>query len=52
MTPEKKAKAEEQSLRGSGPRIVNPDLLRELEREHAPKYLIKAARRAVKTNPV
>ena len=52
MTPDKRAKAEEQSLRGSGPRIVDPDLLRRLEREEAPKFLIKAARHAIKTNPV
>jgi hypothetical protein len=52
MTPEKKAKVEEQSLQGAGPRIVHPEMLRQLEREKAPKYLIKAARRAIKTNPV
>lgn len=51
MATHERAKAEEQSLQGSGPRIVTVDVLRQLERDEAPKHLIKAARRAIKTNP-
>jgi hypothetical protein len=52
MTPKEKAKAEERSLNGSGPRIVTADTLQRLEREEAPEHLIRAARWAIKTNPV
>lgn len=51
MTPREKVEAQERSLQGAGPRIVTADTLRRLEREEAPKHLIKAAQRAIKTNP-
>jgi len=51
MTPQEKAEAQRRSIQGSGPRIVTADTLRRLEREDAPRHLIKAAKRAIKTNP-
>lgn len=52
MTPREQAEARERSLHGTGPRIVTVETLQRLEREEAPKHLIKAAQRAIKTNPV
>jgi hypothetical protein len=51
MTPQERAKAQERSLQGTGPRIVTIETLHRLEREEAPKHLIKAAQRAIETNP-
>lgn len=44
-------KAREKSQSGSGPRIVTKDTLSRLEESGAPKHLIKAARKALETNP-
>lgn len=52
MTPREKAQAEERSRKGSGPGIVTKETLSRLERSGAPKHLIKAAHRAMKTNPI
>jgi hypothetical protein len=52
MTPKDKARAEERSRKGSGPGIVTQETLNRLEQLGAPKHLIKAAHRAIKTNPV
>lgn len=51
MTPQERAEAKERSLQGAGPRIVTVETLDRLVREEAPKHLIKAAQRAIKTNP-
>ena len=52
MTAKEKAKVEERSINGSGPRIVTADTLRRFEREKAPEHLLRAARWAIQTNPV
>lgn len=52
MTPQEKARAQQRSKDGSGPRIVSEEYVRRLEKSDAPKHLIKAARRALATNPV
>ena len=52
MTPEQKAEARRRSAEGTGPRIVPEWYVRQLEESHAKKSIIKAARRAFKTNPV
>lgn len=52
MTEKEKAEVRERSLNGSGPRIVEPTLLHKLEEEGASEYMIKLAKRAIKTNPV
>jgi hypothetical protein len=51
MTPKEKAMARQRSNDGSGPRIVSKDVVRRLEKSDAPKHLIKAAQRALETNP-
>jgi hypothetical protein len=52
MTSAQKAKIREKSLEGSGPRIVTKETLRQLRQAHAPKHIIEAAERAIKTNPL
>jgi hypothetical protein len=52
MTPQQKAEARQRSEEGSGPRIVSKEFVRHLEQSDAPKHLVKAARRALATNPV
>ncbi len=52
MTAKDKATAIERSRKGSGSAIVTQETLGRLERIGAPKHLIKAAQRAIKTNPV
>jgi hypothetical protein len=52
MTSKDKAEAIERSRKGSGPGIVTQETLKRLERVGAPKHLLKAAQRAIKTNPV
>ena len=52
MRAKDKGDAKERSRRGSGPAIVTQETLDRLERIGAPKHLIKAAQRAIKTNPV
>jgi hypothetical protein len=44
-------KTKKQSLKGSGPAIVTQETVKRLERLEAPPHLLKAARRAIKTNP-
>jgi hypothetical protein len=51
MSPKENAEAQEKSLNGSGPRIVTEETVRRLEQSGAPKHLVKAARRALATNP-
>jgi hypothetical protein len=46
-----KQRTKEQSRKGSGPAIVTQETLTRLERLEAPPHLLKAARRAIKTNP-
>jgi hypothetical protein len=52
MTAEQKAEARRRSAEGTGPRIVPEWYVKQLEESHASKSIIKAARRALKTNPV
>ncbi|HJZ35304.1 MAG TPA: hypothetical protein VJ204_03440 [Solirubrobacterales bacterium] len=52
MTAEQKAEARRRSAEGTGPRIVPEWYVKHLEESHASKSIIKAARRALKTNPV
>jgi hypothetical protein len=51
-TPEQEAEARRRSAEGTGPRIVPEWYVKQLEESGAKKSIIKAARRAVKTNPV
>jgi hypothetical protein len=43
--------AQEKSQSGSGPRIVTPETVNLLKASGAPKHLIKAAQKALETNP-
>jgi hypothetical protein len=52
MTSEQEAEARRRSAEGTGPRIVPEWHVKQLEETHASKSIIKAARRALKTNPV
>jgi hypothetical protein len=52
MTSAQKAQIQEKSLEGSGPRIVTKETLRQLKRNRAPKHLIEAAEKAIRSNPV
>jgi hypothetical protein len=52
MTPQQQAEARRKSAEGTGPRIVPEWYVKQLEESFAPKSVIKAARRALKTNPV
>jgi hypothetical protein len=52
MTPHEEAEARRRSAEGTGPRIVPEWYVRQLEESHASKSINKAARRALKTNPV
>ena len=51
-TPEQVAEARRESAEGTGPRIVPEWYVRQLEESNASKSIIKAARRAFKTNPI
>jgi hypothetical protein len=52
LTPEQEAEARRKSAAGTGPRIVPEWYVKQLEESQASKSVIKAARRALKTNPV
>jgi hypothetical protein len=51
-TEKEKQEIRERSANGSGPRIVPPEFLRELEERGASDYIIKLAKRAIETNPI
>ncbi|HKI67058.1 MAG TPA: hypothetical protein VJ989_07290 [Solirubrobacterales bacterium] len=46
-----KPEVTQQSQEGSGPAIVSVEAIKRLERLKAPEHLLKAARKAQKTNP-
>jgi len=52
MTPRQKAEARRRSAEGTGPRNVREWYVKPLEDSYAPRSIIQAARRALKTNPV
>jgi hypothetical protein len=52
MTEQQRAEARRKSAEGRGPRIVTEESVKKLEESYAPKSVIKAARRALATNPV
>lgn len=51
MDPQERSEIERRSREGRGPRIVSPEFVAGLERRGASASLIRAALRAVATNP-